>query len=189
MDRNDGGRRTRAAGGFTLVELMIGMLASSIMVLGVMNVLASNQKEYNQTYERVNGRLEREATEARVTFEVVVRRATVRTYRIWVDGAGNQCAEVYYYHDNDAGTLDRYGKFYFNPSDNTLSVEYGDGHFAWNGTENLWYYDGSVTSHVIAHDVTGCIFTQAGPTLSMAVVLDDGRLDLPIVVTATRHNE
>jgi len=183
------GTGRRAAGGFTLVELMIGMLASSIMVLGVVNVLASNQREYNQTYERVNGQTVREATEARLIFDVTVRKSTKRTCRIWTDGSGNEYAEVYYYHDGGAATLDRYTQFCFNQAAQTLTAEHGDGHLAWDGTENRWYYDGGATVQTIAHHVTACMFTQMGPTMSVALVINDGRLDLPIVTTATRHNE
>jgi len=175
--------------GLTLVEMSVAMTISSVMFLAVMNVLASNHKNFNQTYERVNGQLTREATEARAIFEVLARQSTMRTYRIWTDGSAREYAEVYYYHDQGAPTLDRYAQFCFDPGATTLTVEYGAGHLAWDGTENRWYYDGGATTYVIAHHVTACTFTQLGPTMSMSAVLNDGKVDLPVTVTATRHNE
>jgi len=176
------GTGRRAAGGFTLVEMMVGMLASSIMVLGVMNVLASNQREYNQTYERANGRLVREATEARLVFDHAVRKASVRYARI---GSVNEYAEVFWYASAASTALDRYTQFYVNGTD--LVAEHGQ---LALGTFNH-SLSNSPTTQVLAHHVTAgsCTFTQVGPTLSMALVLNDGRLDLPIVTTATRHNE
>ena len=176
------GTDRRAAGGFTLVEMMIGMVASSIMVLGVVNVLASNQKEYNQTYERVNGAVVREATEARLVFDVIVRKASVRKCLI---GSANEYAEVFYYASATSTALDRYTRFYVSGTD--LVAEHGQ---LTPGTFNH-SLNNSPTTQVLAHHVTAgtCTFTQIGPTVSMALVLNDGRLDLPIVTTATRHNE
>jgi prepilin-type N-terminal cleavage/methylation domain-containing protein len=171
-----------AAGGFTLVEMMTAMLASSIMVLGVMTVLASNQKEYNQTYQRVNGATVREAQEARSVFDLIVRKSSVRSYKL---GSANEYVEVYWYAGASSAVLDRYTRFYLNGTD--LVAETGQ---LTPGTFNH-ALNNNPTIQVLAHHVRPetCKFTQFGATISMALVIDDGRLDLPLVTTATRHNE
>jgi prepilin-type N-terminal cleavage/methylation domain-containing protein len=166
--------------GFTLVELMISMLASSILLLAVVNVLASNQKQYNRTYDRVYGDVVRNAQEARAIFDVVVRGSTIRKVLI---GSVNEYAEVYYYRTWTSLALDGYARFY--TSNGELKLERGQlepGTFTYA-------LSNSPTTQVVARHVTSCTFSQEGVCVAMAMVLNDGKVDLPTVATATRHNE
>jgi hypothetical protein len=162
--------------------MMTAMLAASIIVLGVVSVIASNQKEYNQTFERVNGATVREAQQARTVFDLIVRKSSVRSYRL---GSANEYVEVFWYASPSSAALDRYTRFYLNGTD--LVAETGQ---LTPGTFDH-ALNNSPAVQVLAHHVRPetCIFTQFGATISMALVIDDGRLDLPIVTTATRHNE
>ena len=168
--------------GFTLVEMMTAMLAGSIIVLGVVSVMASNQKEYNQTFQRVNGETVRAAQQARAVFDTIVRKSTIRSYRL---GSANEYVEVFWYASPTVLALNRYTRFYLSGTD--LVAETGQ---LTPGT-----FDHALNNNpgaqVLAHHVRPetCKFTQFGSTISMALVIDDGRLDLPLVTTATRHNQ
>jgi Tfp pilus assembly protein PilV len=182
MIGKEGNRGEPSARGFTLVELVTAMLASSIMVLGVMSIMASNQKEYNRTYQRVNGATVREAQQARTVFNLSVRKSSIRSYRL---GSANEYVEVFWYASATSTTLDRYTRFYLSGTD--LVAETGQ---LTPGTFNH-ALNNNPTIQVLAHHVRPetLKFTQYGATISMALVIDDGRLDLPLVTTATRHNE
>jgi Tfp pilus assembly protein PilV len=171
------GCRTR---GFTLAEMGVAMLVSSVMFLAIANILAANQKDYNRTYERVNGEVERDAQNARAVFDGVVRRST---YRKCLIGSANEYAEVYYYRTATSLALDGYARFYV--SNGELRLERGQlapGTFTYSLTN-------SPTTQVVARNVTTCTFSQEGVCVAMAMTLNDGKLDLPVVATATRHNK
>ena len=175
-------RVRRQAKGFTLVEMMVAMLASSLMFLALTGVLAGNQTDYNRTYERMYGDIENHAREARIIFDQVVRQSTIRKCLI---GTANEYVEVYYYRTTGSLGLDGYARFYWDVSDEQLLLERGQlelGTFEYS----LW---NDPTTQVVAEHVTSCTFLQVGVCISMNLVLDDGRTNLPVVVTAMRHNE
>jgi|GEM_PF-6407863 len=173
--------QARRRRGVTLVELCVAMLASAILLVAVVGVVASNQKDYNQTYERVHGQLVQEAYVARRVFEHTVREASVR--KCIPFGTLSTSIEVYYYSSLTAPDLDCYALFYLSEGGN-LMVERG------GIVPGTFDHTSSVPStQVLAHNVTSCYFLQSGPCISMTLLLNDGKLDLPVMVTAMRHNE
>ena len=167
--------------GLTLVELCVAMLASAIMLVGVVGVVASNQRDYNQTYERVHGQLVQEAYAVRRAFEHTVREASIR--KCVPTATLSTSMEVYYYSSGTATALDSYALFYLSEGGN-LMVERGGivpGTFDHTSSPPM--------TQTLAHNVTSCHFLQSGPCISMTLLLNDGKLDLPVMVTAMRHNE
>ncbi len=164
-----------------MVELCVAMLASMIMLVAVVGVVASNQRDYNQTYERVHGQLVQEAYVARRAFEHTVRAASVR--KCVPAGTLSSSIEVYYHSSLTATDLDSYALFYVSEGGN-LVVERGG---IVPGTFD--HTSDAPTTQTLAHNVTSCHFLQSGPCISMTLLLDDGKLDLPVMVSAMRHNE
>lgn len=167
--------------GLTMVELCVAMLASAIMLVAVVGVVASNQRDYNRTYERVHGQLVQEAYVARRAFEHMVREASVR--KCVPAGTLSSSIEVYYHSSLTATSLDSYARFYLSEGGN-LMVERGG---IIPGTFD--HTSGVPAIQTLAHNVTSCYFLQSGPCISMTLLLNDGKLDLPVMVTAMRHNE
>jgi prepilin-type N-terminal cleavage/methylation domain-containing protein len=164
--------------GFTLVELMVTMISAAVLMLAITNVLADNQKSFNQTYERVHGAVVQDAYVARRIFEQLARKSSVRKCLV---GTSNEYAEVYYYSSNTAPNLDRYAKFYL--SGTNLMVERGQINPA------TFAHEGTATTQTIAKNVTSAYFSQTRPCLHMHILINDGKQSLPVTVTAMRHNE
>ncbi len=172
--------------GFTTLELMVAMAISSVLLVGVLNVLASNQKNYNQTYERVHGSVVTEAYVARLVFDGIVRQSSIRKALIGITAENEYYVEVYYYSLATSTALDRWAQFSVPTAGGNLIVRRGA---LAAGTFN---HTGSVSTQVLAHHVvhpTVNPFGYSGPCIAMALTLNDGKVDMPLMVTATRHNE
>ena len=155
------------------------MVSSAVLLLAVVNVLADNQRSFNQTYERVHGDVVVDAYTVRHVFEQLARKASVRKC---VVGTGNVSVELYYHSTTTAANLDRYAYFYRDGSD--LKVERGE-----IDPATFAHVSGTSGTQTIARNVTSVYFSQTRPCLHMHVVLNDGKQDLPVTVTAMRHNE
>ena len=149
------------------------MVASSVLLLAIVGVLASNQKGFHAMYQRVNGNLVNDAYVTRRTFDRLVRQASC-DYCNPADGASPQI-EIRYYSSPSVTGMDRFARFTYNGGAKTVSL-----------------IDGTIGSNpaaqVLAHNVTSGTFLRSGPCIHMALVLNDGTVDLPLAVTATRHN-
>lgn len=168
----------------TLIELMVAMCLSVVLSLGVINVVASNQKHYNQTYRRVFGDVVQEAEITKRIFERVVRKSSIHDFEIGT--AGEYVRAFYYNHPGTSTHYDRYATFLLSGTD--LVMEHGalqTGTFIPDTSTEV--------TQVLARNAGvpsgGVLFTQYGASVHLRVTLDDGRVRLPVVVTATRHNE
>lgn len=177
------GRRVKGfRRGLTLVELTIAMLASSIMFLAIAGVLTSNHKQWNQTYERVHGDIVTDAYATRLTFDRIVRQASI--YECYpLDLVSTSMTLYLYTNIQNLGTdppLNRYATFTFNGTE--LILEQGP-------YDDVSGVAGSAdSSQVLARHVTSCSFWRTGPCIHLAMVLNDGSTNLPVAMTATRHN-
>ena len=61
---------------FTLVEVLVAALAAVILIVGISAMLFYGQRGYNTMYRRVNSEVVRNAYEARMVFDAVVRKST-----------------------------------------------------------------------------------------------------------------
>jgi prepilin-type N-terminal cleavage/methylation domain-containing protein len=184
MNREEGWAMRRRRG-VTLVELMVAMLASSVLLLAVVGVMAGSQKQWNQTYDRVFGDIVTEAYTTRQVFDREVRESSsysrhlpddVRTYII-----------LYQYTNiQNMGTdppMNRYA--WFRLSGTNLLLQQGPLSFASGSMPTPGPADSTQT---LAHHVTSARFWRTGPCIHMALVLSDGQITLPVAMTATRNN-
>lgn len=179
---------------FTLVELMITILAAVIFIIGISRILAQGHKNYNQMYERVNSDIIRNAYEARRIFDRIVRKATKKSPS---DLYSTEELSVYYYSDEvlkDLGVSlpeipDKYATFYL--AGDELRLETGD---LEPGT---WNPDSSnAVTQTIAYNVHSVEFTVRGISVRMVLTLnnenDEDRkiapLKMTVSTTAIRHN-
>jgi hypothetical protein len=153
--------------------MAVAMAASSIMFLAIVNVLASNHKDFNRTYDRVNGDVVRDAYTVRLLFDGIMRKASADYIILTVD---RMSIEVRYYSSSTAPAVDQFARFDYHKVAETLTLTQGP-------------IGANPTAQIIAHNVTSCTFTRSGPCIYMALVLNDGKTDQTIAVTATRHNE
>jgi len=158
--------------GFTLTEMVIAMVLSTIVLLVVGIVLADSQRGWNKMYNRTYCDVVTDGYIARKMFDAVMRRASGE--RLLLDEGGNW-VEVYYYADGDSPVVDRYARFY--ESEGSLNVEYGE-------------LDPRATLSVntVCENVSGCVFKQAGRSAQMILTLDDGTQTATVVSSAVVHN-
>jgi hypothetical protein len=170
--------------GVTLVELMMAMLASSIMFLAITAVLAGSHKQWNQTFDRVNGEVVREAYVTRQTFDRIVRHASAYWCTPMSGVSASLTVHLYTNIQNMATTppLNRYARFTLSGTD--LILEQGP----LTGVASAAVTGTPDSSQVLAHNVTVAKFWRSGPCVHMALILNDGRTDLPVTMTATRYN-
>ncbi len=163
--------------GFTLIELMVGVVASSILMLGVVNVVADNQRAFVEIRRRAFGDVVTDSYVARATFDRIVRSATIRHC---VVSAGS--AEVYFFSTTTGIWPDRYARFY--RSGSNLGVEIGSlapGTFTYASAN-------TPSTRALASHVSACTFVQAGATLRMYLTLDDGSTNVNTSASAMRMN-
>jgi hypothetical protein len=181
MKRKDRARRVRRA--FTLVELSVAMLASAIMFLAIVGVLASNHRAWNQTYERVHGPVVTDGYVARRVFDRIVRRASAS----WCDPKNRVGSSITLgLYPADGSPADPPGNRYatFRLSDGHLILEQGDLDTSGMYPSCL----GTDSTQTVASHVTSCEFWQSGACIHMSLVINDGKMELPVALTATRHN-
>ena len=170
--------------GLTLVEMVTAMLASSVVLLAVTGVLAGNHKQWNQTYDRVNGQVVTEAYVTRQTFDRIVRQASA----YWCTPmylVGPSITLQLYTNIQNMGTtpaLNRYARFSLSGTDLILEQGplAGSGALGVPGTPD--------STQVLARHVTIANFWRSGPCVHMAALIDDGHTRMPITMTATRYN-
>jgi len=172
--------RANRASGFSLLEMTVTMLISSILMVGVSGVIVGAQKGWNDAYRRVYGQVVTDAYMARRVFDKVVRKASIKKC---VVGLSNDDVEVYYYDSPASTHPDRYARFYYDGSN--LMLEYGQ---LEPGTFD-YANNNSPTTQTLAQNVTGCYFAQSTICLHMSLTLDDGRHRISAVVSSTRHNK
>lgn len=171
-------KRQASTAGLTIIELMISMLASSIMVLAAGAVLFHGHRGWAMLYRRATSEVVSDAYAARGAFDAAVRKST---YRKSVVGVGDDSVEVYYYASLTSTALDRYANFHLSGSE--LRVSHGP---LEAGTFNALSPTHTVT---LARNVTAGRFAAQGSAVRMHVVLDNGTESLTVDTSAVRHNE
>jgi type II secretory pathway pseudopilin PulG len=198
------GKRNKFRSGFTLIELIITVVAAIILLLGITGILASGIKNFKTMYERVTSDVIRNAYEARSIFDLIVRKSSIK--RCDLSNPRNNAYDqviVYYYSDpTNLGIVEpnRYAQFYRNGSD--LILVQGDVRAGTFST--LPVLENPGPSIPIAHNVSSAagvpgIFSCDGNSVQMVLTLDDESppntpdnklktLSMTITSTALRHN-
>lgn len=165
--------------GLTLIEMVIVILAASILLLGLTGMLAHNQRAFNRTQHQLFGDIVTDGYAAQRAFDHLVRRSTQKYCQVNDNGL-----EVYYYSDPNAGPVDRYGRF------NWSGTEGADLTLTTGNLSTPGDYGSQVAGvqKVMARNVTNCRFVKFGASLRMYLTLNDGTYDVSICASANRHN-
>ncbi len=161
--------------GFTLTELMIATVISSIVILGTGTVLVDNQRGWTRMYERVYSDVVTDSYVARKMFDTVIRKASKE--KLLLDAAG-EWIEVYYYQDASSTYVDRYARFSYDDGAGQLSIEHG----SLNPRETL-------STQTVCENVSACVFKAAGQSAQMILTLDNGSQRVVVTSSSVMHNQ
>lgn len=162
--------------GFTLIELILGTVMSTIVIFSIGIVLVDSQRGWNRMYNRVYGGLVTDGYAARKAFDAAVRKSSIKRARL-----GDDEVEVYYYDDPETSTrLDSYARFYV--TDGELMVDYGELDADGNP-------QGTPSTVTLARNVEAVNFSVTGVCVQMTLSLDNGSESVTVTASPVRHNE
>jgi len=191
-------RKSKFRRALTLIELMVTTLAALVLIVGISSLLFHGHMGYRRLFNRVNSEVVRNAYEARLTFDRIVRSADtghahISPNELW----------VYYYTAPSVDELislirpNRYAHFIVEAEE--LALYQGD--LDASADLSLPPPPNNETRTVVATNVASCEFTQVGlgSAIRMVLTLDNetdpppGRTKLEtsmttISTTAIRHN-
>jgi competence protein ComGC len=146
--------------GFTLVEMVVSLLATSVLILATGMFLADNQRAFNDTYDHAYSPVTGDDITARIVFQKTIRQASSvgGTASVASDGSW---LEVQYYSQPESASLDRSARFYLSGQD--LLLENRD-----LGTGQ------SVAVQTVCRTVDSVAFGLTGNSAQMFLELDDG---------------
>ena len=156
--------------GFTLIELAVTVVASTIVILTIGIILADSHRGWNRMYSRIYSDVMTDSYVARKTFDSVTRQASSGAVDV-----GGTWLEVYYYASADSTVVDRYARFY--QSGDELKVEHG----SLDPREAL-------SIRTICRNVQRCVFKIEGRSAQMILTLNDGSQVVTTVSSAFMHN-
>lgn len=197
----------KARTAFTLVELMVTVLAAIVLIIGVSAILAQGHLGYRRLFNRVNSEVVRNAYEARMTFDRIVRKSSAercdpRSADYEFLSEENQVYVYYFSNPNDMTIVDpdRYARFYLSGTDLRLEQGRVTGGFdtAPPGRPTLV----EPTDMILARDVTAPasgIFSVQSNAVRMVLILDNETepdpgvskietLKMTVTTMAIRHN-
>ena len=165
-------KRNSVSGGFTLVELMISMVVMVIAAFTIGAVIVDGQNGWSSMYDHINSDVVTDGYVVRKKFDAVMRKAS--SDKIFI-GDNNSSVEVYYYSSSLSTVVDRYLRFYESGGD--LNLEYGQ-------------IDPKVTlnTETVCGNVSSCTFHQAGCSVQMVLMLDNGTQKNTVITSAVTHN-
>src|SRR5512135_690841 len=109
---NMASKKNNLRSGFTLIELMVTVIAAIIVLIGISTMIAAGHRNFNTMYRRTTSDVVRNAYEARIIFDRIVRKSVFER----ADLASSENLVVYYYSDPANMSLsvfpDRYAMFY-----------------------------------------------------------------------------
>lgn len=161
--------------GFTLVELVVTIIISSILVSAIAVVMMDTQRSWSNSYSKVFGGAVNDAAVAKTAFDHIVRKASHLTHQL----NSTDDLTVYYYADWENSTeLDRSARIYrsaLNPSEMYI--------------EHTRINDNYLTSKVLlSENVADLEFLPIHDGYTMKLALDDGHEQIMVVSTAILHN-
>ncbi|MEJ2701342.1 MAG: prepilin-type N-terminal cleavage/methylation domain-containing protein [Sedimentisphaerales bacterium] len=162
-------RRTiRTLRGFTLVELMITAVITSVVVLTIGAVIVDGQSSWNAMYDRLNSDVVTDGYVARKKFDSVMRRTSDAAFVVGSDGSW---IETYYYADDSSPAVDRYARFYV--AEGSLLLEYGELGSA-----------ATLSVETVCTNISQCTFKVIGRSVEMLLTLNNGTQENTIVSSA-----
>jgi len=164
--------------GFTLVELIVTTIAAAILILGITGILASGIKNFKTMYNRVTSDVVRNAYEAKIIFDKIVRKSTIKRYDPSdVDITPRNELYVYYYSDPSNLNIvvpDRYAHFYLNDSDDSqLMLDQGNVPVDFDANDDPSDLPSPTSTYVIARNVDSVTFRVFMYSVEMSLILDN----------------
>jgi len=187
--------------GFTLIELIITAIAAVIFILGITGILASGHKNYKTMFNRVNSDVVRNAYEAKIIFDRIVRQSTIKRYDP-SDADITPSTYLYVYYYSDPGNLnivepDSYARFYKNGTQLMLERGTITGNFGANPPDLPTL--SATSTFVIAQNVSSVTFKVFMYSVEMSLILDSEiipentnkleTLKMTVTGTAILHND
>ena len=193
------GKKNKTRKGVTLIELMVTVLAASVLLIGIVSILAAGHKNYKTMMERTTSEVVRNSYEARIIFDQIVRKSTYRRENLL---SGNNELYVYYYSDHlNAGIInpDMYACFYLFNSGGKFQLKVDQGAYDWDNPPSLPMTHNPAGDRTIAYNVVAPasgIFSVSGNAIQMKMVLDNETgsdkpletLKMTVASSARRHN-
>ena len=179
-------KRTTNNPGFTLVELMVTILISSIVLLGIGGVIADSHKGYNRMFTRIHGAIVNDAYFARLRFDKVCRQA--RAGSATVDASVPSLRVLYYsipnYSSDPDQEPDSYATFF-------LDGTYPAPLMLARGTydPNTEAYT-QTSTETVAGNVTELQFSAPfdGKSVQMVMTLSDNNHSMTVTCGSIMHN-
>ena len=193
--------------GFTLVELIVTTVIAAIFILGITGILASGIRNYRTMYNRVTSDVVRNAYEAKIIFDRIVRQSTIKrydpSYADDPDVDPPNFLYVYYYSDpNNLNIVepDRYARFYLNDLDNSqLILEQGNVIGNFGAVPPSLPSLSPTSNYIIAQNVFSVTFKVFMYSVEMSLMLDNENIPqntnkletmrMTVTSTAILHND
>jgi prepilin-type N-terminal cleavage/methylation domain-containing protein len=187
--------------GFTLIELMITILAAAILMLGITGILAAGHKNFRTMFRRTSQGVVPDAYVARRAFDTFVRKASIKRYDPSdADITPSNYLYVYYYSNPQILIMeepDCYAHFYLNGTQLMLELGTVTGNFgAYPGLPSL---SSPTTTLILAKDVASVNFKVFMYSVKMSLILDNENipgstnkletLRMTVTSTAILHND
>lgn len=166
--------------GFTLIEMLVAIVASSILILCVGTLLASSQQQYNRINDRVNGPIATDGLAAQRTFDAVCRKSSWRKCQLDMSGSD---LTLYYYRTGSTSSIpEKYARFHL--IGEQLVVDHGD------LKSGQWIPDTSSTPvrMVLTDRAENVQFTLQDQSISMVLTFDPAANVQPITCASVRNN-
>ena len=164
--------------GLTLTEMVVAMTIATIVMLGLVGVLADNQKGWQMMYNRAYSDVVTDAYATRKAFDKIVRSASSGRHE--VDDAG-QFVELYYYDSDASAKPDRYVRLY--TADRELLANFGQ--IDPDTYETL----SSLRTQTLARNVDSVAFSMFGRNVKLVMNLNNDSETLTMTCSASRYNE
>jgi len=182
---------TKTLFGFTLVELMVTILISTIVIAAIGVVMVDSIKSFPQMNERAQGSVVTDAYVAKAAFDRICRKASIKFSQPQI-GSVASSLEVYYYNDGNSPALDRYATF--SASGNQLQVTYGQCSISFPTSGPTVTKIGTVNTEILATTVDSSIqyplmFRTDGADIIMVLRLKKGNQAMTVTSAAVRHNK
>ena len=191
-------RKYKVKRAFTLIELMVTIVAAIVLIIGISAMIAQGHRGYNRLYKRVTSEVVRNAYEARVVFDAIVRKSSIKRCDF---SNGNNTVYLYYFSNPQDLTIedpDRYARFYLSGTD--LMLDHGEVTGGFETPQPGLPSLSPTGTKVLARNLTvpeAGIFSMQGAAVRMVLTLDNNSdtinkietLKMTVTTTAIRHNQ
>ena len=167
-------RRITSHCGFTLIEIVISLLAASVLMLATGVFLADNQRAFNNTYSHAHSAATDDDRAVRLVFQKTVRQACSAGGMATVAADGSWL-RVQYYSQPGTGSPDRLARFYL--SEQNLMLE-----------ETDLDTGQSLATQTVCRTVNSVAFALTGSSAQMFLKLNDGALTRTVNASAVMRS-